>query len=165
MIAAICAGLAVSILSLSLVAPVTGGSFEDAGAAFKRGDYATAIQLVRPLAEQGFPPAQAILGIMYDSGSGVPQDYTEALKWFRKAAEQGHAHAQTMLGLMYFLGRAAPRDYVQAHKWLNLAAARYPASETENRENAVSARERVASKMTAAQIAEAQRLAREWKPK
>jgi uncharacterized protein len=58
-----------------------------------------------------------------------------------------------------------PQDYVQAHKWFNLAAARIPASETESRAIAIKSRDSVASKMTPAQIAEAQKLASEWKPK
>jgi len=58
-----------------------------------------------------------------------------------------------------------PQDYVQAHKWFNLAAARFPGSEPKRREAAVENRDRIAAKMTPTQIAEAQRLAREWKPK
>ncbi len=85
--------------------------------------------------------------------------------WYRKAAEQGVAAAQLNLGVRYDNGQGVPQDYVQAHVWFNLAAARFLASETENRETAVRNRDRVAAKMTVAQIAEAQRLAREWKPK
>ena len=66
---------------------------------------------------------------------------------------------------MYLNGHGVPQDYVQAHKWINLAASRFTASETENRDKAVKNRDIVAAKMTLAQIAEAQKLAREWKPK
>ena len=76
---------------------------------------------------------------MYREGPGLPQDYAEAVKWYRKAADQGYAYAQNNLGLMYRDGRGVPQDYVQAHKWLNLAAARYRASETENRNKAIAA--------------------------
>jgi hypothetical protein len=55
-----------------------------------------------------------------------------------------------------------PQDYVQAHMWFNLAASRAPASE---RDEAIKMRNIAASRMTPAQIAEAQKLAREWKPK
>jgi hypothetical protein len=58
-----------------------------------------------------------------------------------------------------------PQDNVSAHMWFNLAAARFPASDTRNRDVAVRSRDVVAGKMTAEQIAEAQRRAREWKPK
>ena len=68
---------------------------------------------------------------------------------------------------MYAKGQGVPQDYVQAHMWFNLAAARYSASEAEKRERdqAVKDSDLAVSKMTPAQIAEAQRLAREWKPK
>jgi TPR repeat protein len=105
-----------------------------------------------------------MLGAMYAEGQGVPHDYAEALKWYRKAADQGNARAQTILGAMYYFGQGVPQDYVQAHMWYNLAAARFPASETEIRDMAVKGRDLVAAKMTPARIAEAQKLAREWKP-
>jgi TPR repeat protein len=65
---------------------------------------------------------------------------------------------------MYANGWGMPQDYVEAHKWLNLAATGFPASEPEKREMAVRNRDQLAARMTAAQIAEAQRLARAWKP-
>ena len=58
---------------------------------------------------------------------------------------------------MYDNGQGVPQDYVQAHKWYNLAAA-------SGNKDAVKNREIVAAKMTPAQIAEAEKLVREWKP-
>jgi hypothetical protein len=59
-----------------------------------------------------------------------------------------------------------PQDFVQAHKWLNLAASRYaPGDQKEHRDHGLAMRDDIAAKMTRAQIAEAQRLASEWKPK
>jgi hypothetical protein len=66
---------------------------------------------------------------------------------------------------MYYLGQGVPRDYVQAVKWYNLAVSRYTPPEAEWREIAVKNRDQVAARMTPAQVAEAQRLAREWTPK
>jgi hypothetical protein len=63
---------------------------------------------------------------------------------------------------MYAKGQGVAQDYVQAHKWMNLAAANFSASESERREGAVTSRDRLAAKMTPAQIAEAQKLARQW---
>ncbi len=80
---------------------------------------------------------------------------------YRKAAEQGHAEAQYALGARYATGEGVPQDYVQAHKWYNLAAART----TEKVGNYRSARDDLAERMTASQLSEAQRLAREWQPK
>jgi uncharacterized protein len=146
-------------------ARVAAGSFEDGVAAYKRGDYATALRLWRPLADQGDATAQYNLGVMYGKGQGVPQDDAEAVKWYRKAADQGLAAAQYTLGVMYGKGQGVPQAYVQAYKWFTLAAARFPAAETESRNAASAARDLAASKMTPAQIAEALRLAREWEPK
>ena len=91
-------------------------------------------------------------------------DYQEAVKWYRLAAEQGKNVAQFELGAMYANGKGVPQDFVQAHKWLNLAASRITPRKEDDVE-AQSARDSLAKKMTTSQVAEAQRLAREWQPK
>ena len=126
-------------------------------------DYAVAVKWYRKAAKQGIARAQYNLGLKYYLGQGVSQDYAEALKWYRKAAKQGYANAQFGLGLLYDLGKGVPQNYVQAHMWFNLAASRLPPGKV--RDGAAEFRERVTKSMTPAQIAEAQRLAREWKPK
>ncbi len=157
LIAALCTGF-----TLGLTAPAWAGS-DEGMAAYNRGDYATALREWRPLAKQGNAKAQFNLGLMYSKGRGVPQDYTEAARWYRRAAEQGVAQAQYTLGFMYSKGRAVPQDYAQAHMWYSLAVSRYPPSK--DRDKAVFNRNIITAKMTPAQIAEAQKLAREWKPK
>ena len=117
----------------------------------------------RQAAEQGEPGAQYLLGRMYNSGRGVPRDHTAAVEWYRQAAEQGQADAQFFLGAAHLRGHGVPQDYVLAHLWFNLAASRLPPGKMH--EQAVQGRDTVAAKMTHGQIAEAQRLAREWKPK
>ncbi|MFH0810222.1 MAG: tetratricopeptide repeat protein [Pseudomonadota bacterium] len=89
----------------------------------------------------------------------VSNDYAGAVEWYRQA------EAQCNLGLMYAEGHGVPQDFVQAHMRFDLAAARFSASEAEERDMAVKSRDDLAAKMTPAQIAEAQRLASEWKPK
>ena len=65
-------------------------SFElDAWSALERGDYAIAINLLLPAAEQGHGPALAWLGHLHEHGLGVQQDGDEALRWYRLAAVQG----------------------------------------------------------------------------
>jgi len=113
-------------------------------------------------AEQGDVDSQFHVGVMYDNGQGVPQDYQEAIRWYLAAAEQGDAGAQNSLGVRYQRGQGVPQDYIQAHMWYNLAASNLTG---EDREMPVKNRDLIAEKMTAEQIAEAQRLAREWKPK
>jgi len=127
-------------------------------AAFERGDYKTALRELKPLAEKGVAKAQCYLAAMYGSGAGVPQDDKESMRWYRLAANQGYDEAQLNLGLLYDTGQRLPQDYVLAHMWYNLAAA-------QGNENAPASRDALTEKMTPAQIAEAQKLAREWKPK
>ena len=151
------ATLVLAVVVVLVAAPAC-TDFEAGKEAYDRGDYATELQKWRPLAEQGDAEAQKYLGNMYRRGDGVPQDYQEAVRLYRLAAEQGHAKAQFNLGRMYAKGRGVPKDHVQAHMWLSLAAA-------QGDKRAPKRRDRLAKKMTPAQIAEAQRLAREWTPK
>jgi TPR repeat protein len=82
----------------------------------------------------------------------------EAARGCRLAAEQGDADGQNLLGAVYANGKGVPQDYVQSHMWLNLSAA-------QGLETARNERDIIAERMTPAQIAEAQRLAREWTEK
>ncbi|MBF0291708.1 MAG: sel1 repeat family protein, partial [Nitrospinae bacterium] len=125
-------------------------------------DYAEAVKWYRKSADQGFAPSQCKLGDMSLIGQGVPQDFAEAVKWYRKSADQGDANAMGSLALMYTNGHGVQKDYVEASKWLNLASA---FSDKDNREGNVSMLEELAAEMTPAQIAEAQKRARDWKPK
>ncbi len=100
---------------------------------------------------------------MYGKGLGVPQDFAEAVKWYHKAAEQGYAAAQYNLGIMYGNGQGVPQDDAHAYMWFKLAASRYPPGE--DRVKAVKKRDKIAKRMTPAQISKAQRLARQWRPK
>jgi hypothetical protein len=147
---------------LGLTAPAWAG-FDEAVAAYQRGDYATALRELRPLAEQGVAEAQYKLGVLYLTGEGVLQNHAEAAKWLRKAAEQGYAPGQYNLARLYASGWGVPQDYVQAHMWYNLAAFRLPPGM--NRDKAIKTLKIVTDRMTPAQLFEAQKLAREWKPK
>jgi hypothetical protein len=176
-------------------------SADAAYAAYRKNEYADALRLARPLAEQGDPRAQALLGllystnarelsrddleaarwfrraaaqgdasaqfnlgVMYAEGQGVTQDFGEAVKWYQLAADQGYPQAQFNLGLWHATDEGA-LDRVNAYKWLNLAAARFETSDRRGRNAAVQNRDLVAAKMTPAELAEAQRLTREWKPR
>ena len=117
----------VSVMGLTAIvaafaAPATAGPLEDGEAAWSRGDYATALQLLQPLANQGVAQAQATLGIMYDNAQGVPRDDLAAVAWFRKAADQGYAHAEYDLALKYSQGRGVTRDEGAALSWFQKAA-------------------------------------------
>jgi hypothetical protein len=114
--------------------------------------------------QRGLDTARVYIGELYYKGRGVPQDFAEAVKWFRPAAEMGDVSAQYYLGLMYYEGQEVQKDYVQAYKWLNLSAANEIVISKDDHNDVVRKRDMVASKMTPAQISEAQKLAREWKP-
>ncbi len=143
-----------AVLLVALVWP-THADFNAGMAAFERGDYATALQEWRPLAEQGHAEAQNFLGWMHRWGLGVPMDDTEAVKWYRKAAEQGIAEYMTRLAAMYLVGWGVRQDDVMAHMWYDLAAAA-------GDEDAPKFRERLAREMTPSDISMAQQRAREW---
>lgn len=185
--------IALILSSVCLAAPAWAG-VEEAADAIDRSDYATALKELQPLADEGQREAQYLVGTFYYGGLGVPQDYQKAMqwfqlaaeqgmpmarytlgtmyamgrgttpdnklaiKWFRPAAEQGHALSMAGLGSMYEYGKGVPQDYVLAHMWFNLAGA-------SGDNDSLEIRDSIAYKMTPAQIAEAQRLAREWKPK
>src|SRR5690349_11725668 len=84
---------------------------------FVLGSYEKALEIVRPLADNGDARAQSLLARMYYRGRAVRQDHVEALKWFRRAAEQGDATAQFNLGVMYSEGDSVPQDKTEAQRW------------------------------------------------
>jgi TPR repeat protein len=86
-------------------------------------------------------------------------DYAAALRFWLPLAEQGDAEAQFKLGVMHYEGWGVPWDIVQAHMWLRLAAAQ------DNYSLAQKYRDIVASRLLPDQIAEAERMAREWMAK
>jgi TPR repeat protein len=194
-------GIKAITLATLLSSAAFAGPMEDAGKAYQRGDYATAMKLIRPLAEKGNVSAEYNLGTMYYNGEGTKRDYAEAmkwyrmaaqhgdvesarrvgfmnanaqgierndaeaLKWYRMAADKGDPDSQNNLGVIYSTGKGVTQDNVQAHKWFTIAAARFPASEKDKRDKAVKNSELLAKKMKPEEVAQAQKLAREWKSK
>jgi hypothetical protein len=126
-------------------------------------DYAEAGRWYRRAAASGNAMAASTLGDMYYYGRDVPQDYAGAVMWWQIAADQGVAIAQLNLSVMYANGDGVEQDYVKSHMYANLAAAHLPVGE--DRDIAIKNRDIIAKTLTPAQLAEAQRLASEWKPK
>jgi uncharacterized protein len=180
-------------LAIGGAAPVCAAPMDDAAAALRRGDYATALTVIRPLAEKGDALAQYNLGVSYDQGWGVPQDATEAVKWYRLAADQGYSLAQQNLGDIYSGGRGVPQNLAEALKWYGLAANQgnafaqnslglmyekgqgvqqdtlrahmwFNLSGAQGHEPGLKNRDRAGAAMTKEQVAAAQKLARSWKP-
>ena len=182
------------VLSMACHVVPAWADFQAGMDANNREDYATALREWRPLAEQGDVLAQYNLGLLYRKGRGVPQDDVQARKWYEKAAAQGQAKAQFNLGTLYFNGEGVPKDYQQALRWFRLAADQgealaqtkiaimydegqgmpknivqaykwYSLAATNGDKSAPLLLNLLANEMTPAQIAEAQKLAQEWKPK
>ncbi len=128
-----------SLLAASLcclVATANAAPFDDAVAAYDRGEYAQALKIYRPLAAKGDASAQFNLGVMYSKGLGATQDYKEAVKWYRKSETR---QSQYKLGLCYENGNGVPKDEKEALDW-------YKKSADQNYEDAKKALERMKSK-------------------
>ena len=188
------ATLAASLMLVAITGAGVAGPFEDADAAYKSQDYATAYRLYRSLADSGNVYAQGIIGIMYAKGEGVPQNDVEAVKWYRLAADKGNAGAQLALARMYETGRGVPQSDTDAATWYRRAADQgetwaqtnlgvkyargqgvpqdyvaaymwFVLSAAQGDQVAVQDMHAAAQYMSPAQIAEAQKLAAAWKPK
>lgn len=129
--------------------------------------------LVEKAAKNGSPVAQFSLGVMNfpigDPGfdgtrpnPGITGNLAEAISWYRRAADQGDFDSLVTMATAYSEGIGVPQDYVEAHKLLNVAAPKVKYADMRN--DIMKRRDELAAKMTPSQIAEAQRLAREWKP-
>ncbi len=133
------------------------GTMYYTGQGVKR-SWVEAMKWYRQAAAKGLPDAENAVGDMYQLGESVRPNPAQAVKWFLLAAGQGHPPAQSSLGIIYSTGaKGVPVDVVQAHLWFNIAG--------KEDKMAAGRRDRVAAKMTAAQIAEAEKLFAAWKPK
>ena len=182
--------LAALVSTAAAAVPAIAGPLEEGLAAYERYDFETARTALEPLAEQGNVEAQLRLGLMYHKGLGVSADRAKAMKWLRLAADQentqaqyvlgtiywwkndyaetfklylrsaqhGYGYAEDYLGDMYAQGFGVPVDNVQAYFWHDRAAA-------QGVQNAAEKRDLIAKKLTPDEIAHAQKLAQEWKPK
>lgn len=162
--------------------------------AYQHSDYATALQEWQPLADQGQAVAQYQIGLLYANGKGVTKDDAKARQWYEKAAIQGHTEAQVNLGVLLMYARGGQQDYKMAVYYLRLAANKgndlaqrrlgqmyergegvqqdyiksymwYSLGSANGVEAGARLRDALAKKMEPDQIAEAQKLAQEWKPK
>jgi hypothetical protein len=115
--------LSMGFLALVLTVAIEAhADFDHAAAAFEKGDYATALSELKPLAKQGDARSQYAMGVMAENGFGMPKDLAQAATWYRKAAEQGNTDAQYNLGAMYEHGIGMPVNHAQAARWYRPAA-------------------------------------------
>lgn len=136
-----------------------------AAAAYERKDMPTAVRIWKVWAAKGNAEARTLLGAMYWSGEGVARDHHETARLWLQAANQGYARAQNDIGFMLGFGEGIPpRDDIEAYKWLTLAIKGYTAKNQERLDQAKKDLAALAKRMTPAQIAEAERRVKGWKP-
>jgi len=150
------------LMAAALGSAVAAPMLRQGVAALAHQDYARAVAILSPLAQNGDPAAQAYLGYLYAMGRGVPQDYTQAAIWYRRAADQGHSGAQYQLGLLYDKGQGVPVNVIQAEKWLILATAAAPRAAVDDHARM---RDAVRTKMTLGELAQARMEALAWRPR
>jgi adenylate cyclase len=143
-----------ALAMLAALGPLNRALREEAGESSSTGDAFAALQRD---AERGFAQAQYQLAKAYRDGRGVAADMVEATRWFRAAAEQGYAKAQRNLGLRYAHGDGVPEDRIEALTWLTIAA-------RQGLSAADALRADLAEESRVAEVAEAERRARVWRP-
>lgn len=126
-------------------------------------DYEQVIYWLQKAAEQGHDAAQYHLGLAYayGNGYGVPQSHEQAISWYRKAANQGNNKAQLQLGNNYVLGWGVPKNNKLAFMWYAICLDQ--TTDTLLIEHLKIYLENVKQYMTAEEIAEAKRMAVEWR--
>ena len=115
-------GVAAATFVIGMAASAHAGPWQDAQSADARGDYATELSILQPMADQGDATAQYNLGNMYENGHGVERSNHAALVWYRKAADQGDLNSSVNIGVHYATGQGVPQDYEQAVLWFRKAA-------------------------------------------
>ena len=147
--------------------------FQEGAAAYSNRDFATALRIWKPLAEQGNADAANRIGQLYRNGQGVPKDRKTAAKWYRLAAEEGHALGALNLAYEYFGGRGIKKNMISGYVWTLIALdsathvveskSHYNLRQYESiiNKHVPRIKEGIKKELTLAQIAEAKKLAKE----
>lgn len=157
-------GLTGLALGASLAVAAAGAETRDVSAgmlAYEAGEFGRALSIFRPLVERGDPSAQFMVGAMYFYGRGLARDDGSAAIMFHKAAAQGNPEGQLAFGSLLLYGVGLRQDIVKSHMWLSIA------SETANQAVAFQAASLLAHAeklMTPAEIQDARKLARDFRP-
>lgn len=110
------------ILFLFLASSSFAATYEEGKKAYLEQDYDRALEILKPLAENGNAQAQITMGLMYDYGHGVEKSASESIKWYLMAAEQGVPLVQHDMGVKYFQGQGVEQNYKEAAKWWEMSA-------------------------------------------
>jgi hypothetical protein len=162
---AIAAAIALALFTVLLAIPFMTKTLSDGVQAYSQGDYATAYKDLKPMAADGEPTAQYILGEMYRLGQGVKKDEAAAVKWYKKAAEGGSPEGQYALGMCYATGLGTDVDMIGAYQWLSLSIMRLASWQNERRSLAVDTRSKLLTVMDQSDVEKAKDLVRSWDKK
>jgi len=111
-----------SVLLLLAAFSTSAATLEEARAAVRVRDYATAASIYRSLADAGDPEARYQLATLYRSGLGVEADPAQFRALLKGAADQGYADAQYAWGQLLEKGSGVDADPVAAREWYRKAA-------------------------------------------
>jgi TPR repeat protein len=150
-------------LTAGAVSSAMGAPLDYIDQALTRGDYRGALAVLLPRAAAGEPEAEYRLSLLYESGTGVPQNFALQAKWCRDAAEQDYAPAQLSLARLYLRGRGVAPDRVASYVWANLAASRF--SPGPRLDEARRFRDVARQKLLWEEIDPAQQMATSWRPR
>ena len=154
--------LAATVLWAATAGPAAADLLADGAAAYEAGDYGEAAHAWRPLAEGGDAMAQFNMGLLHETGRGVPEDPAAAAAWYGRAALQGVPAAQYNLAALHQAGRGVPQDAVQALYWLEVAARH---GEGAGRDQAADAAAQLAPLLEPADVEAVRALARAFVPR
>ena len=136
-------------------------NYKTAYDAYDSGEFLLAADIYKRLAKGGDARSQNDLGFLYLVGQGVPRNFETAALWFHKAAEQGHTPAMVHLAGLYAAGRGVDQSAMEAHKFYSLAG--LLTQKANRRRIALSRRDEMANRLTAAQLTAAQKRACRWR--
>jgi hypothetical protein len=135
-------------------------TIDDITAAYDRAQYDIVIKHITPIADNNYPQAEELLGIMYLKGQGVPQDSETAVTWLRKAANADRPIAQHYMATLTYTGNGTQQDPVEGLMWLYIAIAHY--SDGPEKTRAIADRNALASHLSRRERLRAFELARDW---
>lgn len=89
---------------------------------FRAGQFSEAVAAWRDAAATGDPAAALYLGVLYDTGFGVPQSPVQALSWYKRGGDGGNPTALLNAAIMMDAGRGTPANPAEAAPWYERAA-------------------------------------------
>lgn len=144
------------LVSIAVAEVVSPDEFRRGMIAYNIGEFDKAAKIWSRLAEKGSGNAQSGLGLLYYTGSGVPQNYDHAHDLFLAAAKQNIPEALMFLSLMYRRGDGVVQSYLMSYMWCDIAVG-------VGHEGASYVRPLIAEHLSAKNVLKAQQLSAAWR--